>query len=881
MELRFLHISDLHFKAGDRDAATVFAQDVVNRSLVEAAGSVAREAPLDFIAVTGDVAYSAGAAEYEVALCFFERLLEATGVPRERLHVVPGNHDVDRQEVRPHHIRRLYGFASQEEIAELLCDPDLSPPLHRKLAPYRAFAARAMGRELLDGATAHYFELLRLDKGGRELRVNLLGLNSALFAGYDGDDQRKLALGLGQVGTALGQRDEGAPLTIALLHHPMEAMHPCDEPSLNKLKQHATLVLSGHVHEGRAAFVHDVAGLATFVTAGSAFERRQHDNGFNVVAVDLVRGAGCVTFYKYLPGHDLWKETSERAPHTEDGRFRFGIPALARDPWMPRVSTPPEPVTVVAPAASRDGRPLVHWVHDILLPESFTAREEELGRLAAIAKGEPDPQTGKRPGVVVVRGVGGVGKSCLARKHLDEQRQGSRFTDLLCFSFYEARTEDPAQALRDMLARLDPGASHEGDAVALRRRLCAVLDARPVLLLLDGLEVIQEVDSGSPRHGALRDGHGETRRLLAHLANQTTSLALVTTRVPLTDLRGTAGSLEIPLGTLDEADAARLLTNLGVEGTQEDLQRCARLLGGHALALRAAGLWLATRHLPASEIERLVGDPIVFERSAEGEKVARIVQTIRRELSPEQVRFLRYLAVHTRPVTERNLGLLVAGFGTGGHDVRWVSEHVAAPLEQAGLIDVARDGGAVTWHAHPLMKLAFSAWFDGDGARAAHRDWAKAALGAPDCIARPADATSLDGLQPYLDAVEHYLDAEDWAEAWGVFGDVESRLYHLGYAGRLLALGERFEDALGRGAWRPSALDRVFLHLHLGAAHAARGRLDAALENAAGCSRHPTRPATKPLHWPVERGSPPTTSAWGGWSRRTRRWKPWQGRQPM
>lgn len=821
MKLRFLHLSDLHFKAGAADPATVFAQDVVSTSLVKAVAAIAKEGPLDFVAVTGDVAFSGKASEYRVAEVFFERLSDATGLPKERFYVVPGNHDVDRAHVSSAH-RRICGFSTQEEIAETLADPGVFPLLRKKLEAFYAFANEVMGRRLFDDDTWHFSDVLRLDRGGRELRVSLLGLNSALFAGYDGDDQKKLALGLPQVTKALGQKDTEAPVSVALFHHPFECWHPEDEVSRRKLHFEVDVILQGHLHRDDARVVHEAAGIATYLSAGAAFERRDHENGFHVVDVDLGTGGTEVCFFKYLPGHDLWRETQDRVPRERDGRFRFVLPKVEKAPWSATanpVARPPAPVAARRrrAGARTQGEPPQttrrHMIHDHLVPDHFTAREEELSRLEALAKGDVDPATGKTPGVIVLRAPGGVGKSCLARRHFESVGALGRWEDAVWFSFYGARTEDPTHVFRELLQRLDPASTHPepgpGEAKGLLRRLLEVVDRRRVFFVLDGLEVIQHTsEARAAERGAIRDENAYVRTLLAHLANQKHSQAIVTTRVPLADLQGTAGHLDVRLGTFTETDGARYLERMGVEGTDEERRRVVALMGGHALGLRGAARWLVSRRVPASEIARLVEDPDRFRSLPEAEKVARIVDAYRSDLSPEQDRFLRLLAIHTRPVSERHFSFLVEGYGREGRDEVWVKESILAPLEFLGLLDVLCEDGRVTYHAHPLMKLAFSRWLAGDEAtRTAHVEWARAALDRPD-LSPAGTATCVADLEPYLEAVEHYQEAGDWDEAWRVFSGVARRLLELGAVKRLYTLAMAFHGAEEREAWTGSDIRR-------------------------------------------------------------------------
>jgi len=88
---QWLHISDLHFRGGD-----AYDRDVVTRALIRSVPEFAKVRRVDAVFVTGDIAQSGRTEEYVQATAFFDALLAALGLGRDRLFVVPGNHDVDR-----------------------------------------------------------------------------------------------------------------------------------------------------------------------------------------------------------------------------------------------------------------------------------------------------------------------------------------------------------------------------------------------------------------------------------------------------------------------------------------------------------------------------------------------------------------------------------------------------------------------------------------------------------------------------------------------------------------------------------------------------------------------------------------------------------------
>lgn len=187
MRLRYLHISDLHLSksTGDTTArnAEQFNQDFVTRSMLNAIDELVQRhgKTLDLVFVTGDVVRQGKDDEYAVAKDFCQRLLEVAGVTSDRLFLVPGNHDVDRSMVPKGHQSRLYHFEGQDQIIELLGDPDLFPLLMRKFAAFNRFAGEVLKREIFSDRQYFFTETAIVDRGGRTFHVKVAGLNSALL----------------------------------------------------------------------------------------------------------------------------------------------------------------------------------------------------------------------------------------------------------------------------------------------------------------------------------------------------------------------------------------------------------------------------------------------------------------------------------------------------------------------------------------------------------------------------------------------------------------------------------------------------------------------------------------------------------------------------
>ena len=90
--LRWLHLSDFHLKCADK-----WSQDVVLKTLLDDISTrYSVQNSVDFIFITGDLAFSRKSEEYRLVEEFINQLLQITGVPVDRLMMVPGNHDISR-----------------------------------------------------------------------------------------------------------------------------------------------------------------------------------------------------------------------------------------------------------------------------------------------------------------------------------------------------------------------------------------------------------------------------------------------------------------------------------------------------------------------------------------------------------------------------------------------------------------------------------------------------------------------------------------------------------------------------------------------------------------------------------------------------------------
>ena len=92
-QLSWLSRLNLHIKSEGDGFSQQEACSALTRHIADADDSFPQ---IDFVLVTGDVAYSGLAEQYVLAENILRDLSNVLGVPPDKFFFVPGNHDVDR-----------------------------------------------------------------------------------------------------------------------------------------------------------------------------------------------------------------------------------------------------------------------------------------------------------------------------------------------------------------------------------------------------------------------------------------------------------------------------------------------------------------------------------------------------------------------------------------------------------------------------------------------------------------------------------------------------------------------------------------------------------------------------------------------------------------
>ena len=212
----------------------------------------------------------------------------------------------------------------------LLADDDERDQLLRRQAEYRAFEAAWAGdqdREYTQDGLG-YVSRVEID----DLRIAIMGLNSAWLSEGGAGDDGKLLIGESQVKSAIDIARAYAPhVVLGLQHHPFDLLQRFDRrPVQRRLEDACNFVHCGHLHDPEVTEAVAATRRCITVAAGASFESRVFRNTFTTVELDPLGGTTEVAFVQYNPQVSAFEYVSSRTlEHRIDGACSCTVAELA------------------------------------------------------------------------------------------------------------------------------------------------------------------------------------------------------------------------------------------------------------------------------------------------------------------------------------------------------------------------------------------------------------------------------------------------------------------------------------------------------------------------------------------------------------------------
>ncbi|MDD2856511.1 MAG: metallophosphoesterase [Desulfuromonadaceae bacterium] len=266
--LRWLHLSDFH------TGKDQYGQIQLFDSIIEHIENKIRTGQKpDIVFITGDVADKGKTEQYELfSNNFILPLIDIIG-DTTKILMVPGNHDVNREEARA---TKRYGVLS--EIPEFL-DPT-KQGLHERQVLFPRFNAYVQaemhdwvtsGRDWLFSEEGFYTHILEIDKQ----QIGILGINTAWLSEGD-NDKHKLTPGKVAIEAGL-KKLKGCEYKFILGHHPLD-WYDEDATSIRALLgKEGVIYIHGHLHRNSGYQEFGAGRKFLSLQSGATFQARESE----------------------------------------------------------------------------------------------------------------------------------------------------------------------------------------------------------------------------------------------------------------------------------------------------------------------------------------------------------------------------------------------------------------------------------------------------------------------------------------------------------------------------------------------------------------------------------------------------------------------------
>lgn len=285
MSAVFVHVSDIHFGQEKDDRVHIHAD--VKQQLIADAGEVVSKIAGGVpqgILVTGDIAQSGKASEYDDAGKWLDELARKIGIENHCVQMVPGNHDLDRSKLSISgqaildHIRK----GGSQEYEDVLKNPTDRAALFARFEDYDSFSYGYNCPLNNEGAYASEMEVnLAPGRSIRFIRFN----SSLLCHGKERDESPELMIGARQFTIP---RKDGVE-NVVLVHHPLN-WYKDQEQVLNYIHSRARVFISGHEHDPKVSVKEVEVGCDLLMLAAGATVPFKSDKVFtftyNIIEFD-------------------------------------------------------------------------------------------------------------------------------------------------------------------------------------------------------------------------------------------------------------------------------------------------------------------------------------------------------------------------------------------------------------------------------------------------------------------------------------------------------------------------------------------------------------------------------------------------------------------
>jgi len=304
--INWLHFSDIHFNHKNFDTNRM--RDRLKNKIEE----ITKDVSCDFIVVTGDIVFQGGAYEVDIS-DFLNKILGICHLKKEKLYLVPGNHDLKRNSPRTAMIKTIQDSLEYEEF-----DKDMEKDLLKGQKSFFSFYKKIKGIEC--PSTDIHWVL-------NEDNYNIIHLNTAFTCGRD-KEEGNLKIHSSRLFNTLKKIDSSSNLNIAIGHHGLDCLSDIDkEKTIAQFEDYnVDLYLCGHIHKATHSTNADGTRVIPTIVSGSGLVDRDGEAGFVFESFDYGTGICKAKYFCWDNDNHQWVINVKVSRKSINGVADFELP---------------------------------------------------------------------------------------------------------------------------------------------------------------------------------------------------------------------------------------------------------------------------------------------------------------------------------------------------------------------------------------------------------------------------------------------------------------------------------------------------------------------------------------------------------------------------
>jgi len=315
--IKILHISDYHYNKKFSAEFSAITQSICK---------IVDKENIDCIVFSGDLVYEGSQEETfsEAYNLLISPILESTRLTKERVLIVPGNHDVDRNAEMPMVTKFLEECHDLETLTSFIDDKRQLESSFVRMKPYLSFINEIFP-ETQYSKNQFYFISRFVTRG---VKVGLLGINSSWRSFDSQKDRANLLLPKKALIEALDKLAD-MDIIISAMHHNISDFKDYVMQDIEDIiYDNCHILLTGHYHKAHAS-MHVASEIGLFQYSAPAtlnINDNKSSYGFAIVSIDDTYNVRVCPYIMdgsvFIPGREFTQELPMSDDKREANRFR-------------------------------------------------------------------------------------------------------------------------------------------------------------------------------------------------------------------------------------------------------------------------------------------------------------------------------------------------------------------------------------------------------------------------------------------------------------------------------------------------------------------------------------------------------------------------------